>query len=103
MMRLVPSDCLPAPLEVFYVVQTSAGIVGERHHRMQTPLYEARLQASMELVRLQAAGSSENVTYSVWNAATYVEPAGWRYDVAMADGSVIHPRGLSSAGLTWSY
>lgn len=103
MVRTAPNGCLLAPIEVFYVVQTSAGIVGERHHRVQTPLYETRLQAKTELMRLQAAGSSDNVSYSVWNAATYVEPAGWRYDVAMADGTVIHPRGLPSAGLAWSY
>jgi hypothetical protein len=98
--RIAPSECFPAPLEVFYVVQTSAGIVGERHHRVQTPLYETRLQARTELMRVLAVGSSDDVTYSVWNAATYVEPADWRYDVVMADGTVIHPRGRAAPRIT---
>jgi hypothetical protein len=84
-------DGRPVPLEVFYVVQTSAGVVGKRHHRVCPPLYETRSQAELELTHLQAAGSSVGM-YSVWKATAYVEPAEWLYDVVAADGSVIHLR-----------
>jgi hypothetical protein len=78
------------PLEVFYVVQTTGDIIGRRHHRVCPPLYETRHQARIELVHLRAAGL-EGGTYSIWKAATYVEPAEWLYDVVTADGSVARP------------
>lgn len=76
-----------APLDVFYVVQTTAGLVGKRHHRVCPPLYETRRQAQINLVHLQRTDSGG--TYSIWKAATYVELAEWLYDVVVADGSVI--------------
>jgi hypothetical protein len=83
------SDGWPtAPLETFYVVQTTAGVIGKRHHRVCPPLYETRHQAQIELMHLQAASSGSG-TYSIWKATTYVEPAEWLYDVVVTDGSVI--------------
>jgi hypothetical protein len=76
------------PLEVFYVVQTTGDIIGRRHHRVCPPLYETRHQAHIELLHLRAAGAGRG-TYSIWKAATYVEPAEWLYDVVIADGSVV--------------
>jgi hypothetical protein len=84
-------DRPPVPPEVFYVVQTTAGAIGKRHHRVRPPLYEARHQAQIELIHLQTAGSGSG-TYSIWKATTYVEPAEWLYDVVVADGSVIRLR-----------
>ena len=81
-------DRPPAPLEVFYVVQTTAGVIGKRHHRVCPPLYETRRQAQIELMHLQTTSSGSG-TYSIWKATTYVEPAEWLYDVVVADGSVI--------------
>ena len=76
-------DRPPVPLEVFYVVQTSSGAIGKRHHRVCPPLYETRPQAQTELIHMQTASSSRG-TYSIWKTSTYVEPAEWLYDVAMA-------------------
>jgi len=76
------------PLEVFYVVQTSSGAVGKRHHRVCPPLYETRHQAQVDLIHRQTASSGTG-TYSIWKATTYVEPAEWLYDVVVANGSVI--------------
>lgn len=81
-----------APLEVYYIVQTTAGVIGKRHHRVRPPLYEMRSRAQLELMHLQAASPGSN-TYSVWKATTYVEPAEWLYDVVVADGSLIRLRG----------
>jgi len=83
---------VPAPLEVFYVVQTTGDVIGRRHHRVCPPLYEARHQARIELMHLQAAGTGGG-TFSIWKATTYVEPAEWLYDVVIADGSVVRLRG----------
>src|SRR6185312_1632262 len=80
-----------APIEVFYVVQTSTGIIGERHHRVCSPLYETRRQAQTELNHVRTRNSGEE-TYSIWSAAAYLEPARWRYEVVMADGTVIGPQ-----------
>jgi hypothetical protein len=85
-----------APLEVYYIVQTTAGVVGKRHHRVRPPLYEMRSQAQLELMHLQA-GSPGSGTYSIWKATTYVEPAEWLYDVVVADGSLIRLRGGASS------
>jgi hypothetical protein len=90
------NDCPSAPLDVFYVVQTTAGLVGQRHHLVCPPLYETRRQAQIELMLLQTANFG-NGTYSIWKATTYVEPAEWLYDVVVADGSVIRLRGVTRA------
>jgi hypothetical protein len=76
------------------VVHTSCGPIGKRHHRICPPLYETSRQAEMELIHLRAAGSS-NGTYSVWKAATYIEPARWLYDLVVADGSIIRPSSVA--------
>jgi hypothetical protein len=81
-------DRLPAPLDVFYVVQTTAGVIGKRQHRVCPPLYETRRQAQVELMHLETTSSGSG-TYSIWKATAYVEPAEWLYDVVVADGSVI--------------
>jgi hypothetical protein len=81
-----------APLEVYYIVQTTAGVIGKREHRVHPPLYEMRSQAQIELMHLQAACPGSG-TYSIWKATTYVEPAEWLYDVLVADGSLIRLRG----------
>jgi hypothetical protein len=88
----VNTDDRPSvPLDVFYVVQTSSGAVGNRQHRVCPPLYEMRRQAEVKLTHLQTAASGRG-TYSIWKATTYVEPAEWLYDVVVADGSVIRAR-----------
>ena len=89
-------DGLRIPLEVFCVVHTTGGAVGERHHRICPPLYETSRQAEMELLHLRTADSSSG-TYSVWKAATYIEPAEWRYDVVTADGSIIRATATRAA------
>lgn len=78
------------PLDVFYVVETSGDVSGERRHSLSSPLFETRLQAETARVRLQTADASGN--FSVWQGTTYIEPAEWAYEVVMADGSVIVPR-----------
>ena len=80
-----------APLEVFYVVQTTGDVVGRRHHRVCPPLYETRHQACVELMHLQAAGTGDG-TLSIWKATTYAEPAEWLYDVVIANGSIVRLR-----------
>ncbi len=85
-------DGLPVPLEVFYVVRTTGGIVGKRHHRICPPLYETPRQAQTELIHLRAAACSSG-TYSIWKSTAYIEPAEWLYDVVIADGSIIRARG----------
>jgi len=88
----VNADDRPSvPLDVFYVVQTSSGAVGNRHHHVCPPLYEMRRQAEIKLIQLQTASSGRG-TYSIWKGTTYVEPAEWLYDVVVADGSVMCPR-----------
>ena len=84
----LPDDSPTAPLEIYYVVQTTAGVIGKRNHRVCPPLYETRSQAQIELVHLQTA-SPNGGTYSIWKATTYVEPAEWLYDVVVVDGSVV--------------
>lgn len=81
-----------APLEVFYVVHTTSGAVGERCHRICPPLYETPHQAEKELRQLRARVPGG--IYSVWKSATSIEPADWLYDVVIADGSVIRARAL---------
>lgn len=79
----------PAPLEVIYVVQTTAGVICKRQHRLCRPLYVKRHQAQIELMHIQNAAGSCDGTYSVWKATTHVEPAEWLYDVVVADGSLV--------------
>lgn len=96
--RSASTDDRPtAPLEVYYIVQTTAGVIGKRHHRVHPPLYEMRRQAQIELMQLQAACPGSG-TYSIWKATTYVEPAEWLYDVVVADGSLIRLRGRDPQG-----
>lgn len=76
-----------APLDVFYVVETTGQVSGERHHRVRSLLFETPSQANKERTRLQKA--SAHGTFSVWKGTTYIEPAEWSYDVVMADGTVI--------------
>jgi hypothetical protein len=84
---------LNLPLEVFYVVQTTGGVIGRRHHRICPPLYETPRQAQIQLTHLRGAAAASD-TYSVWRSTTYVEPAGWLYDVVIADGSIIRAAAL---------
>lgn len=79
----------PAPLDVYYVVETKAGLVGERHHLVSSSLYATARQAEIELGRLAAVNASPD--YAVWKSSTYVEPARWAYDVVLADGTVLRP------------
>jgi hypothetical protein len=79
----------PAPLEVFYVVQSTL-VVGERNHHLRSDLYETRPQAEVELARLRRADSCGS--YSVWKSATYIEPAEWRCRVVRSDGTLILPQ-----------
>jgi hypothetical protein len=79
-----------APLDVFYVVETTGQVSGERHHRVRSLLFETPLQANKERTRLQIANARG--TFSVWKGTTYVEPAEWSHDVVLADGTVIPSR-----------
>ncbi len=81
---------LAAPLEVFYVVETTGQVSGERHHRVRSLLFQTRFQANKEQMRLQMANARD--TFSVWKGTTYIEPAEWSYDVVMADGTLILSR-----------
>lgn len=83
------AKCLNAPTDVYYVVETSGEIIGERQHRVSSSLYETPSQAHAELARLVAANA--HPAYSVWKGSTYIEPARWAYDVVLADGTVLHP------------
>jgi hypothetical protein len=76
-----------APLDVYYVVETTEGIVGERHHLVSSSLYATAPQAEIELQRLAALNATTE--YAVWKSSTYVEPARWAYDVVLADGTVV--------------
>ncbi len=76
-----------APLDVFYVVETTGQVSGKRHHRVRSLLFETPFQANTERTRLQIANARS--TFSVWKGTTYIEPAEWSYDVVMADGTVI--------------
>jgi hypothetical protein len=77
-------------------VRTTGGPIGKRHHQICPPLYETSRQAEMELIHLRAAGTSSGA-YFVWKAVTYVEPAEWRYDVVIADGSIIRATATRAA------
>lgn len=77
-----------APLEAYYIVQATAGVIGKRQRRVRPPLYEGRSRAQIELMHLQAACPGGG-TYSIWKATTYGEPAEWLYDVVVAEGSLI--------------
>ena len=76
-----------APADVYYVVETSGNIPGERWHRAASSLYEIRSQAQSELTRLLA--TNDGKAYSVWKGSTYIEPARWAHDVVLEDGTVL--------------
>jgi hypothetical protein len=82
----VPS---PTPVEVFYVIRTTAAR-GERNHCLCSSLYETRPQAQSELARLQQEDTAGD--YSVWKSETYIEPAEWLHRVVRSDGTLIMPR-----------
>jgi hypothetical protein len=84
------------PPEVFYVVQTTAGLIGKRQRLASPPLYETRGQSQIDLMLVQTASYGSG-TYSIWKATTYAEPAEWLYDVIVADGSMIRLRGARPA------
>jgi hypothetical protein len=77
-----------APIDVFYVVQSS-GVIGRRDHKVISPLFETRWQADAELARIRDL--RQGAVLSVWMRTTHIEPAQWLSDVVMADGTVIHP------------
>ena len=78
------------PADVFYVVQTTGAVAGERSHCLRSDLYETRLQADGELARL--SGANPAARYGIWKSSTYIEPAEWLHRVVRADGSLILPR-----------
>lgn len=80
----IPQD---APTDVYYVVETTGTILGERRHRAASSLYETRKQAEAEFTRL--AAMNEGKAYSVWKASTYIEPARWAHDLVLEDGSML--------------
>jgi hypothetical protein len=77
------------PVEVFYVVRTTAA-QGERNHCLSSILYETRSQAQNELARRQRDDATGS--YSIWSSQTYIEPAEWLHRVVRADGTMILPR-----------
>jgi hypothetical protein len=83
-------DDQAAPLAVFYVVETTGQVLGERHHRVCSHLFETSLQARTELARLELAIAGG--AFSIWKGTTHIEPAEWLYDVIMAGGRVIPAR-----------
>ena len=82
-----PTATIRAPVDVYYVVETTPGVAGESRHQVASRLYEMRPRAEAELERLCAAASGTD--YSVWKASTYIEPARWAYDVELADGTLL--------------
>lgn len=97
--RASADDYRAAPLEVFYVVETTGQVEGERKHHVSSPLFETQPQASRTLAQLRATNPA--AILSIWKGATYIEPAQWSYDVVMADGTVIpalsHPAPIGNA------
>jgi len=85
------ADDQAAPLAVFYVVETTGQVIGERHHRVCSHLFETSFQAHTELARLELANAGG--AFSIWKGTTYIEPAEWLDDVIMADDTVIPARG----------
>lgn len=81
----------PVPLDVFYFVQTTAGVIGKRLRRVCPPLYGTRQRPQIELMHLQTAGAGSG-TYSIWKATTYLDPAEWLHDVVVANGALIRIR-----------
>ena len=78
------------PVEVFYVVRTTAAVRDGRNHYLCSALYETRPQAQSELARLQQDDVAG--VYSVWKSETYIEPAEWLHRVVRTDGTMILPR-----------
>jgi hypothetical protein len=83
-----------APADVYYVVETSGRILGERQHRAASSLYETRSQAQAELTRLLAM--TDGNAYSVWKGSTYIEPARWAHDLVLEDGTVLRAELLTA-------
>jgi hypothetical protein len=81
------SGSFTTPADVFSVVQ-STGSLGRREHRLASVLYEARTDASTELLRLSVAHPGD---YCIWKSTTYVEPPRWGHPVIRVDGSVVLP------------
>ena len=79
-----------APADVYYVVESSGEIPGERQHHVVSPLYETMSLAQTELTRLVAGDDGKE--YSIWKGSTYIEPARWAYDVVLADGTVLRTK-----------
>jgi len=75
------------PADVFSIVQ-STGSLGRREHRLASVLYEARTDASAELLRLSVAHPGD---YYIWKSTTYIEPPQWGHPVIRVDGSVVLP------------
>ena len=88
-------DRIVAPLEVFYVVETTGKVIGKRRHRIRSLFYETRPQAQAELLQLQAASACAD-DYGVWKSTTYIEPAEWLRDVVMKDGTLIRAKPRST-------
>jgi hypothetical protein len=76
----------------------STGRLGERDHRVRSILYEKRRDADVELARLRAQDPESAL--DIWHATTYIEPAAWPYDVALANGVLLHPGGRTESRLS---
>ena len=77
-----------APQKVFYVVETVGEVIGERQHRVRSPLYESRQDAAAEFERLRKTAGTADKNYSIWSSVAHTEPADWNQDVVNANGSV---------------
>lgn len=80
-----PSGSLPAPIDVFYIVQ-ALDLPGRREHVVASILYETRQHAEVELARLCAADYGK---YSIWKGTTYIEPPQWGHPLMRADGVIV--------------
>jgi len=78
------------PVDVFFVVQSTGLLGGEREYSLRSALYETRPGAEMELARLRDADSAGS--YEVWKSARYIEPAEWLHRVVRLDGTLTRPR-----------
>ena len=81
---------LAAPADVYYVVKTLGGSIGERQHCVSSSLYETSGQAHAQLTRLMTTNPDH--VDSVWKASTYIEPARWAYDVVLSDETVLRSK-----------
>lgn len=92
--RADTAEYTAAPLDVFYVVETTGQVDGERKHRVCSPLFETRPQACKALAGLRATRAPG--TLSIWKGTTHIEPARWSYDVVMENGTTIPAGGGNS-------